>query len=375
MAHFVLECSECGTTHEPDMATLACRGCGSPLLVSYLEGAEGVGPILPAGWTGPNIPLPLHDRDMLVSLGEGGTPCVELGAIGRLLGLNRLFAKLEIMNPTGSFKDRGTAVMMSAAREHGVTEVVEDSSGNAGASVSAYAARAGIKAHIFAPAGAPEAKLQQIRVYGAEAHLIEGSREATTEAALAYQESHGLVYASHNMSPYFIEGTKTLAYELSTELPELLHIVMPVGNGSLFIGAWQGYRELTGADVVADMPRFHAVQAASVIPIVAAHQGQAWSVENAFATIAGGIAVADPPRLRQALRVLESTQGVAVAVADEATLRWQRLLAETEGIYAEPTSAAAFAGLEELVGRGEIGADESVVVPVTGFGLKDKAPV
>ena len=375
MSHFLLNCSECETTHEPDMTTLACRGCGSPLLVRYHEGADGGSQVLPPRWTGPPIPLPLHDRDKLVSLGEGGTPCVELGAIGRFLGLNRLFAKLEIMNPTGSFKDRGTAVMMSAAREHGVTEVVEDSSGNAGASVSAYAARAGIKAHIFAPAGAPEAKLQQIRVYGAEAHLIEGSREATTEAALAYQESHGLVYASHNMSPYFIEGTKTFAYELSTELPGLRHIVMPVGNGSLFIGAWQGYRELTGADVVADTPRFHAVQAASVIPIVAACLGQAWSPERASRTIAGGIAVADPPRLKQALRVLESTQGVAVAVADEATLRWQRLLAETEGIYAEPTSAAAFAGLEELVGRGEIGADESVVVAVTGFGLKDKAPL
>ena len=212
MSHFLLECSECGTTHEPDMATLACRDCGSPLLVSYHKGADSGSPVLSRTrrWAGPPIPLPLHDRDMLVSLGEGDTPCVELAAIGRLLGLNRLFAKLEIMNPTGSFKDRGTAVMMSAAREHGVIEVVEDSSGNAGASVSAYAARAGITAHIFAPVGAPEAKLQQIRVYGAEAHLVEGSREATTEAALAYQESHGLVYASHNMSPYFIELRRPL---------------------------------------------------------------------------------------------------------------------------------------------------------------------
>ena len=146
-----------------------------------------------------------------MSLNEGGTPCVELSATGRMLGLTQLFAKLEFLNPTGSFKDRGTAIMMSAAREHGVTEVVEDSSGNAGASVSAYAARAGIKAHVFAPSNAPQAKLQQIRVYGAETHLIEGSREATTEAALGYQKAGELVYASHNMSPYFIEGTKTLA--------------------------------------------------------------------------------------------------------------------------------------------------------------------
>ena len=375
MPHFLLECSECGTPHEPDMVTLACRGCGSPLLVSYRAGAGDGSPVLSAGLAGPPIPLPLHDRGKLVSLGEGNTPCVELAETGRRLGLNRLFAKLEIMNPTGSFKDRGTAVMMSVAREHGVTEVVEDSSGNAGASVSAYAARAGIGAHIFAPAGAPEAKLQQIRVYGAEAHLVEGSREATTEAALRYQESHGLVYASHNMSPYFIEGTKTLAYELTRELPALRHIVMPVGNGSLFIGAWKGYGELIAAGALTHMPKFHAIQAAAVTPIAAAYIGQPWSPDSASETVAGGISVADPPRIRQVLRVLESSQGVAMAVADEATLRWQRLLAQTEGIYAEPTSAAAFAWLEELVRRGDIGADESVVVPVTGFGLKDKAPV
>ncbi len=117
------------------------------------------------------------------------------------------------------------------------------------------------------------------------------------------------------------------------------------------------------------------MQATAVMPVVAAHTGQSWSPQQASRTIAGGIAVADPPRLKQTLRVLSTTDGVAVAVEDEATLRWQRLLAEAEGIYAEPTSAAAFAGLEELVGRGEIGANESVVVPVTGFGLKDRPPV
>jgi len=293
-----------------------------------------------------------------------------------MLGLNQLFAKLEFLNPTGSFKDRGTAIMMSAAREHGVTEVVEDSSGNAGASVSAYAARAGIRAHVFAPASAPQAKLQQIRVYGAETHLVEGSREATTEAALSYQKAGGLVYASHNMSPYFIEGTKTFAYELLEDLPTTpRHIVMPVGNGSLFIGAWKGFQELLDAGAVAEIPRFHCVQATAVMPVVAAHTGQPWSPQQASSTVAGGIAVADPPRLKQTLRVLSTTGGVALAVEDEATLRWQRLLAEAEGIYAEPTSAAAFAGLEALVERGEIGADETVVVPITGFGLKDKPPV
>ena len=376
MSHFSLDCSECGASHEPGMSTLTCSACAAPLLVGYRRGADASSTVQLPRWAGRPIPLPLHDRDRLVSMGEGGIPCVELAATGCLLGLNQLFAKLEFLNPTGSFKDRGTAIMMSAAREHGVTEVVEDSSGNAGASVSAYAARAGIRAHVFAPADAPQAKLQQIRVYGAETHLVVGSREATTEAALSYQKAGELVYASHNMSPYFIEGTKTFAYELLEDLPTPpRHIVMPVGNGSLFIGAWKGFQELLDTGAIAEVPRFHCVQATAVMPVVAAHTGRSWSPQQASRTVAGGIAVADPPRLKQTLRVLSTTDGVALAVEDEATLRWQRLLAEAEGIYAEPTSAAAFAGLEALVKRGEIGAEETVVVPITGFGLKDKPPL
>ncbi len=370
MSHIKLGCIRCGASHLADMVTLACKECGSPLDVRYSGEEQGL--------SGSQIPLPFHSAESIVSLGEGNTPCLDIPTLGGLLGIQHLHAKLEFLNPTGSFKDRGTAVMMSVAKEHGVAELVEDSSGNAGASVSAYAARAGIKAHVFAPASAPQAKIQQIKVYGAETHLIEGSRDDTTDAAIAYYTEHQMVYASHNLSPYFIEGTKTFAYEVARQFADGLpdHIAFPVGNGSLIIGAWKGFAEMKNAGRISKMPHLHCVQASAVMPIVAAYEGSKdWTPASDARTIAGGISVGTPPRLQQVLDVLKAVKGVAVAVNDDEILRWQRLLAEKEGIYAEPTSAAAFAGLERLVSRGDVKAGDTALVPVTGFGLKDAPPV
>ena len=331
----------------------------------------------PPNWTGYEILTPVQADSSWVSLGEGNTPCVELPALGRVLGLQRLYAKLEFLNPTGSFKDRGTAIMMSVAREQGVTEVVEDSSGNAGASVAAYAARAGIKAHVFVPANAPPSKIQQIKVYDAEVHAIIGPREAATEEAIAYYTERGLVYASHILSPYFLEGTKTLSYEVTRQMADGLpdHVVMPVGNGSLFIGAWKGLEELQDAGQVSQMPRFHCIQARSVMPIVAAYAGNDWTPEPGATTVAGGIPVAAPPRKQQIMKVLRASKGTALAVEEKEILRWQKLLAEEEGIFVEPTSAVAFAGLEHLVRHGDVQSADSVLVPVTGSGLKDAPPI
>ena len=350
------------------MNTLSCLECASPLDVKYHEKSTHL--------EIQDMPNPVHSPESLVSLGEGNTPSIHMPNIGKYLGLDNLHAKLEFMNPTGSFKDRGTAVLMSMAKENNIAEIVEDSSGNAGASVSAYAARAGIKAHIFAPANAPSAKIQQIQVYEAESHPIEGPREASTSAAIEFYKKNTLTYVSHNLSPYFIEGTKTFAYEVAQQfqnnLPE--HIVIPVGNGSLLIGAWKGFNELKKAGVISRIPRLHCIQAQAVMPIVAAFEGKAWSPEPNNHTIAGGISVGTPPRLQQVLSVLRDSNGIAVAVDDKDITRWHKLLASSEGIYAEPTSAAAFAGLEVLMEQGHIKSNETVLVPVTGFGLKDTPP-
>ena len=375
MSHFSLKCTRCAQSHVADMHTLRCEACQAPLEVAY--GALDEAPELPTrGWSGPAVPLPLHSPDSLIGLGEGGTPSVKLTAVGESIGLLRLYGKLEFLNPTGSFKDRGTAIMLAVAREQGVTEIVEDSSGNAGASVSAYTARAGIEAHVFAPATAPEAKLRQIHVYGAETHAVPGPREAAAEAALDFCRETGRVYASHSLSPYFTEGAKLFAYEVVQQFPDGLpdHVVFPVGNGSLLIGAWTGFRELQHRGVIDRIPRFHCVQSEACMPVVAALNGEPWTPGDAGRTIAGGIAVAAPVRIEQMLEVIRSSGGAGEAVDDPSIVRWQRLLAEREGIYAEPTSAAAFAGLERLVDLGGIDRNDQVLVPVTGFGLKDAAP-
>ena len=213
MSHISLVCTECGTSHKADMHTLGCEECDAPLDVGYEPEARHA-----MHWAGFDMPIPYHSDVPGVSMGEGDTPIVPLPRIAESLGTAYLFGKLEFMNPTGSFKDRGTATMLSVAVEHGVTEVVEDSSGNAGASVSAYSARAGLKAHVFAPSTAPVAKLGQIRVYEARTHAIPGPREASTDAAVEFQRENNLVYASHNLSPYFVEGTKTFAYEVAADV-------------------------------------------------------------------------------------------------------------------------------------------------------------
>ncbi len=368
MPHINLVCLDCGDSYDADMSTLRCRRCGSPLDVSYVDSNAHT-----MKWVGIDMPLPFHSSRLLATMGEGNTPVVRLKSVAAELALSTVLAKLESMNPTGSFKDRGAAMLMSVAVELGISEIVEDSSGNAGAAVAAYAARTGIRAHVFAPSSAPEAKMGQIHVYGAETHAVPGPRERSTEAAVAFHRERGIVYASHNLSPYFAEGTKTFAYEVAAGMsPAPDHIVIPVGNGGLLLGVHRGYAELLARGSVERMPKLHAIQSEAVMPIAAEFEDRKWTPGGS--TVAGGISVADPPRKTQVIRAIRESGGTSLAVKDESIVRWQRFLAESEGVFAEPTSAAAFAGLERLVERGDVAQDDIVLVAVTGFGLKDAVP-
>jgi len=380
MSHVILRCNRCDASDGAAPAALACGSCGAPL--DAADSAPVVrGRARPASMEGlPGIwslweRLPLHQVGNIVSLGEGNTPCVPLDRVGSRLGLERLYAKLEYLNPTGSFKDRGTSAMLSMVRELGFQEVVEDSSGNAGASLAAYAARGGIRAIVYVPATASPYKMAQIRFYGAELRPIDGDREAVAGAAREYMEATGSFYASHNWSAYFIEGMKSFAYEAVQQLDvPIEHMVFPVGNGSLLLGAWKGFVELREQDRVIRIPRLHCAQARACMPIVAAWQGQEWTASQLGTTVAGGIAVSNPPRGHQVAQALKATEGVATAVEEEQILHWQRVLAREEGLFIEPTSAAAFAGLEALVRQQVIRPREVTLVPVTGFGLKDPVP-
>ena len=361
---FSLGCTACGARHPADMTTLGCRECAAPLEVVYSGGATAGG----------EPPLPLRRAESRALLPPRETPLIALSTLGAELGVARLSAKLEFESLTGSFKDRGSSVMLAVAVESGVTELVEDSSGNAGASVAAFSARTGVRAHVFAPASAPAAKLKQIAVYGAAVHAVDGTRDETAQAAVDFHRERGIVYASHALSPYFLEGAKTFAYEVfrqtGGELPE--HVVFPVGNGSLLLGAYKGFGELQVAGLDPGRPKLHCVQTEAVRPIAAAFAGETWSAADAGQTVAGGIAVASPARLRQIVDAVAASGGAAVTVDEASIASWQRKLAAREGVFAEPTSAAAFAGLARLVAQGDIGPEDSALVPVTGAGAKDR---
>jgi threonine synthase len=273
--------------------------------------------------------------------------------------------------PTGSFKDRGTAVMINHLIEVGVGPIHEDSSGNAGASIATYAAASSIPCRIYVPAAAPRGKLVQIAVSGADVRAIPGTRQDVTEAALtAIGESF---YASHNWQPFFIEGTKTLAFELWEQLgfraPD--NILVPTGYGSNILGLERGFDELEKGGEIVARPRLFAVQAANCAAFAAAWAaGEDKLVPFATGpTVADGIATPKPVRVAEVLGALRRSRGGVVMVAEAeiapAIAAFGRL-----GLFVEPTAATAGAALTQLLRDGTIGADQVTVVVLTGFGLK-----
>ncbi|RLE31626.1 threonine synthase [Candidatus Acetothermia bacterium] len=364
-----LFCPLCDFARAPTFEPLRCPRCGVPL--EYRRELPEVGPGDLQGrgvWRyGPFLP-PAEP----VSLGEGATPLIESRQIGERLGV-RLLLKLEGANPTGSFKDRGASVLVSVLRGFGVEKVADDSSGNAAAALAAYTARAGLAATLYVPAYASPKKLAQIEAYGAELVRVPGPRSAAEEAVkeAAAQGKH--VYASHNESPYFIQGLKTLAYEiyedLGYEVPD--HVVVPLGGGGLFLGLYLGFGELVRLGWAEATPRIHAVQAEACAPVVRAFElGEAEPAPvEPVPTVAEGISIAAPARGREILAALKAG-GAAVAVEEREILEARGELATQEGVYVEPTSAVVLPGLRRLIHRGDISPSATVVLVLTGSGLK-----
>lgn len=298
--------------------------------------------------------IPIPDDAHIVSFDEGGTPLTEVSVAGR-----NVWFKQDHLFPSGSYKDRGASVLISRAVELSVDRVVEDSSGNAGAAIAAYCAKAGIRCDIYVPDSTSPAKLAQIEAYGATLHRIPGTREDTARAALAAAEDH--FYASHVWNPFFFHGTKTFAYEVVDQLgraPD--RVIIPTGNGTLLIGLWIGFNDLMSAGRIDRMPELIAVQAENCAPLDAV-----WN-DTAFATAptrAEGIAIAEPARKDQMLDIIRRTNGRIITVSEEAIdLAWSN--AVSGGWFIEPTSAAALAAVPELETVG------TAVIPLTGHGLK-----
>lgn len=297
-----------------------------------------------------------------VSLGEGRTPLVALeGAV---------LAKLDFLMPTLSFKDRGAVLLAELARRLGPERVIADSSGNAGTAIAAYCARAGLDCAVYVPEGTSPKKLEQIAAHGARVRLVPGDREATARAARAAADEPGVFYASHVFNPYFPHGTKTYVYELWEDLggrlPEA--VVVPVGNGTLLLGAALAIEELYGAGLVDRRPRLHAVQARAVSPLASAWRAGAEDLlpgePDAGPTLAEGIAIPRPPRARQILAAVRASGGSFLTVPEENLASAQLDLAR-RGFYVETTGVACWAAVRE----GALG-DVETVVPLCGAGLK-----
>ncbi|WP_418284046.1 pyridoxal-phosphate dependent enzyme [Halorubrum sp. DTA46] len=400
-----LACPDCGTSY-PDR--WRCE-CGSPLRfadppvptdsrpdetladAAARDGLWAFSAFLPVG----------DDPTDRVTLGEGMTPLVDADAH---IGANRCTDpvgrpddtrwnaafKLEYVFPTGSFKDRGATATLTRARELGVFRVVEDSSGNAGAAIATYAARARIDAEVYVPADAKDAKLRAIRRAGAEPVRIEGTRADVTDACVAAlndggseggdrggteggdDRADGAWYASHAWNPAFFEGTATFAYETALQrgwnAPDA--VVTPLGHGTLFLGAYWGFRRLERAGWIDEVPRLFGAQAAGVAPIVRElHGPDAADPNGRINEAADGIQIAEPVRKAEIIDAIATSGGDAVAIAESAVDRELDRL-HRAGFYTEPTCAVAPAALRELRDRGTIAPDDDVVVPLTGSGLK-----
>lgn len=281
------------------------------------------------------------------------TPIVE-----REVGGIKVFFKLEYLMPSGSFKDRGTYVTIAKLKEEGIKEVTLDSSGNAALSLALFAKSEGLKAHLFIPGHTSRGKKRLLKLLDAEVHEIEGSRMDVHKKARNFEEG---LYVSHWFNPFFLEGTKIIAYESYEQIGSLDYALSPVGSGSLFIGLYKGFKELERQGKL-NLPTMIAVQAKGYESLMERSEEKS--------NLAEGIAIPEPPRKEEMLEMLRESHGKAVSVGDDEI---SEALSEliSFGFLVEPTSAATYAGFKTLFREGYFKRGARVLIPLTGSGLKN----
>lgn len=375
-----LECSLCNRTFEAGKIHNLCA-CGGPLLVRYdLEklrrtwnreqiksGPHSMWRYAPA--------LPPARQTSIISLGEGMTPLVQAARLGRRLGADRLWIKDEGLNPTGSFKARGLSCAVSMAVELGIKKLAIPSAGNAASAMAAYAAAAGLEAHIFMPRDVPQANYIECKAYGACVTLVDGLISDCAKLVAAGAAREGWFDVTTLKEPYRIEGKKTMGYELAEQmswnLPDA--IFYPTGGGVGLIGMWKAFDEMEALGWIdRRRPKMIAVQVDGCQPVVSAFEqgserSQFW--ENAH-TVAAGLRVPKPLGDFLILKALRSSSGTAIAVSDAELLDAGIRLASDEGMFVAPEGAACVAALEKLLAGGFLKRDQRIVIYNTGAGLK-----
>lgn len=376
-----LECGMCGTHYSAEQLINLCPACGKPLLVRYdLERAaqtltrESLRGRPQHMWRYQEL-LPVRDPAAIINLGEGWTPLIHAAQLGQQIGCHATYVKDESLNPTGSFKARGQAVAISRARELGATAIAIPSAGNAAGAMSAYAAAAGLPAHVFMPADVPLAFRAECRALGAHVTLVNGLINDCGAKVREGATRHGWFDVSTLREPYRIEGKKTMGYELAEQLdwrlPDVL--IYPTGGGTGLVGMWKAFDELEALGLIgAQRPRLVCVQADGCAPIV-----QAFAAGQEHAPLwQGARTVADGLRVPIAIgdfliiRALRASHGTAITVTDQEMLAATNLLGAQTGIFAAPEGGACLAAQMQLLKSGWISADEQVVLLNTGSGLK-----
>ena len=355
--------------------------CGSPLLVRYdLKKASANFSIsslqgrVSSLWRYREL-LPLRDDANLVSLGEGFTPLLPAKSLAGELGLKRLWIKDEAQNPTGSFKDRGLSLAISRAKELGVKKAAIPSAGNAGGSLAAYAARAGIEAHVFMPRDTPIANQIEVQQYGARLTLVDGLINDCGRIINERKTAEGWFDISTLKEPYRVEGKKTMGYEIAEQLNWTLPdvIIYPTGGGTGLIGMWKAFQEMEELGWIGSKrPRMVSVQASGCAPIVKAfgegrETAEPW--QNAK-TVASGLRVPQAVADFLMLRALRESNGTALSVSDEEMIAEIPRLGRAEGIFFCPEGAACVAALRRLTQNGWIKPTDEVVLFNTATGLK-----
>jgi threonine synthase len=363
MSLLTVSCTNCGRVYPLDGTPYRCSICGGifdiPEPLPYAPSKIDVSQ--PGIWKYRHT-FGLPDASDAVSLGEGNTPLKWADVLGR-----RVAFKCEYENPTGSFKDRGTSVIAGFLKSRGVRQAVEDSSGNAGASLAGYAPRAGIRVRIFVPASASGPKRDQIESYGAEIVPIPGTRGDVTAAVLKEAEK-GSVYASHAYLPYNLPGYATAAYEIFEQIGGMPSaVITPCGQGGLLLGLVRGFDAIRQSGHFVPMPKMIGVQARACAPMwvmsTVGMSGMGFVTEGQ--TLAEGVKVRNPVRGDALLRAVKSTQGSFVAVDEEHILRGRDELTR-RGLSVEPTSALVWNALEQVIND----LKDPIVVLLTGAGFK-----
>lgn len=367
----IYRCSVCNKTYEVSKdAPFRCE-CGGTLDLEFEKKKLSFGRSEPQGLWRYIDALPFERNESCwqdVTMGEGMTPVFPFER------RYKLYCKADYLMPSMSFKDRGAVALVSAAKRMGVEHALIDSSGNGGSAVAGYCVRAGIKCEVYVPEGTSIKKQEQIISYGAKIHVVPGTRQDTNAAAIKASLENGIYYASHIYNPFFKIGTKTYAYEIFEQfggkLPEIF--VICIGGGTLLISCYLAFLDLMEWGYIDHMPRLVGVQANNCAPVKRMFEGRHLGARDGELnkhTVAEGIAVTDPPRMKEVLAALQATGGTVIGVSEDEIMK-AKLEMGLRGIYVEPTTAANYAGYIKLMRQEPEATDRTAIISLCGAGLK-----